>query len=536
MLLQRNLSQNLLRDLVAISGLPGLWGHRTPPEIATGLAGVLLNTLHLSLVYITLDAEPGQDKIEVACSESGQLSKEAAREIGRQLQSLLSNLGAQEKPIAINNPLGLGVLQAIVTPVGTTKAQGYLVAASSEFSFPDESNRLLLRIAVNQAAVILRQKQVEEQLRQKQLELTDFFENASEGLHWVGPDGTILWANQAELDMLGYDREEYIGHKMADFFADSVIAENIRERLASDQPVQEYEARLRCKDGSVKHVLISSTIYRENGKFIHTRSFTRDITERKQMEEMLRRAYDDTEMRVQFRTKELSAAIEALKAEIASRKRAETEVAELRGRLSDSRESERRLLAQELHDGPIQDLFAISYKLQAFSESTQEPQFKSMQEEVMRVVGTLRKLCEELRPSALISYGLGEAIQSHLEEFKQQYPSYEVHSELKEVDGLPEKISLALYRIYQQALINIVRHAHADRIVVRFQVEADQALLEVQDNGRGFSVPTNWIDFARQEHFGLIGGFERAEAVGGKMTIYSSPGNGTRIQVRVPLG
>jgi signal transduction histidine kinase len=253
------------------------------------------------------------------------------------------------------------------------------------------------------------------------------------------------------------------------------------------------------------------------------------------MEDVLRRAYDETELRVQFRTKELLAAIEALKEEIASRKRAQVEVAELRGRLTESREAERLFLAQELHDGPIQDLFALSYKLTALSEEVQSPELKSVQHDVIQVVGTLRRLCEELRPSTLLSFGLERAIQSHLEHFKQQYPAYQVQTDFAHDGRLPERISLALFRIYQQALANIVRHAQADQIHLGFRVEEEYAVLEIRDNGRGFVVPDSWIDFARQGHLGLIGSFERAEAVGGKVTVTSEPGTGTQIQVRVPF-
>jgi PAS domain S-box-containing protein len=532
---EEHVPRRFLRDLVAISSLPGLWIHRTPVEIATGLAGVLLNTLYLDLVHIHFHTAPDGKPIVVAFAKNGALSSEQAREIGNILSALLVDRKVQDKPLTIRNPVGDGALSAIMMPISATDMQGYLVAASKEVSFPDQFSRLLLQVAVNQATVILRGKQIEEQLRSKQEELTDFLENASEGLHWVGPDGTILWANHAELGMLGYTREEYINHKFDEFHADPVIADDILHRLVNNQPVNDYEARLRCKDGSIKHVLISSSVYRENGKFIHTRCFTRDITERKQMEDVLRRAYDQTEMSVQFRTQELSAAIEALKEEVISRKHAQAEVAELRGRLSESRESERLFLAQELHDGPIQELFALSYKLTALSEQTQHRELKTVHEDVMRVVGTLRTLCEELRPSTLMSYGLEKAIRSHLEQFSLHYPAYKLETEFGHDGRLPERISLALFRIYQQALANIVRHAQANQIFIGFRVEQDQAVLEIRDNGRGFIVPGNWLEFARQGHLGLLGGFERAEAVGGKVTVTSAPGKGTQIQVRVPL-
>jgi PAS domain S-box-containing protein len=131
-------------------------------------------------------------------------------------------------------------------------------------------------------------RQAQEELRQREEELTDFFENAALGLHWVGPDGTVLRANQAELDLLGYTREEYIGHNIAEFHADQDVINDILQRLTRNETLHSYEARLRCKDGSVRHVLISSNVRRENGEFIHTRCFTRDISERKMFEEELR--------------------------------------------------------------------------------------------------------------------------------------------------------------------------------------------------------------------------------------------------------
>jgi PAS domain S-box-containing protein len=127
-----------------------------------------------------------------------------------------------------------------------------------------------------------------EELRRRERELADFIENASVGLHWVGADGTILWANQAELDLLGYAREEYIGRRIIEFHADRDVIKDILRRLANRETLHNYEARLRCKDGSVRHVLINSNVMWEGDRFVHTRCFTRDITERKRAEEELR--------------------------------------------------------------------------------------------------------------------------------------------------------------------------------------------------------------------------------------------------------
>ncbi|WP_313933745.1 MULTISPECIES: PAS domain-containing protein [unclassified Calothrix] len=132
------------------------------------------------------------------------------------------------------------------------------------------------------------QQQVEVALRRSQQKLTDFVENATVGMHWVKADGTIIWANQAELDLLGYSRFEYIGHSITEFHVDRHVIEDIMARLGRNETLQNYEARLRCKDGSIRYVLIHSNVFWENGKFIHTRCFTRDITTRKKIEAALK--------------------------------------------------------------------------------------------------------------------------------------------------------------------------------------------------------------------------------------------------------
>ena len=122
--------------------------------------------------------------------------------------------------------------------------------------------------------------------------LRDFVENAPEGLRMVGPDGLILWANRTELFMFGYTREEYIGHNIAEFHADAPAIEDFLARLARGESLLEREARMVCKDGSIRHVLVNSNALFEGGKFIHTRCFTRDITDRKRDEEKMISAYE----------------------------------------------------------------------------------------------------------------------------------------------------------------------------------------------------------------------------------------------------
>ena len=115
-------------------------------------------------------------------------------------------------------------------------------------------------------------------LRRSEASLRDFVESSTASLHWVGPDGTILWANQAELNLLGYAREEYIGRNIAEFHADAPVINDILARLHRGERLCEYPARLRHRDGTIRDVLIDSSVLLEEGKFVHTRCFTRDVT------------------------------------------------------------------------------------------------------------------------------------------------------------------------------------------------------------------------------------------------------------------
>ena len=132
---------------------------------------------------------------------------------------------------------------------------------------------------------VAERRRVAEELQRSQKELADFFEDAAVGLHWAGPDGTILQVNRAELNMLGYEREEYVGHDMAEFHASQETVNDILTHLARRETLVDYPARLIAKDGSVRHVLIDTNALWDGDRFVHTRCFTRDVTEAKRMED-----------------------------------------------------------------------------------------------------------------------------------------------------------------------------------------------------------------------------------------------------------
>lgn len=139
---------------------------------------------------------------------------------------------------------------------------------------PDFDNRRRVRGFIFHSSDVTEKNKTERALK-------DYFENASIGLHWVNSNGIIIWANPAELKMLGYTEREYIGHHISEFHADKLVIADILNRLLNRKAIKNQEADLLCKDGSVRHVTINSTALWEGNKFIQTRCFTVDTTEQK---------------------------------------------------------------------------------------------------------------------------------------------------------------------------------------------------------------------------------------------------------------
>lgn len=186
------------------------------------------------------------------------------------------------------NTVGGEKLIEPLSGVCTSHSRVIPAESSTTLASPDERLRAVLRLQQKARSLegeVAERKRAQEVLGQREAELTDFIENAVLGMHWVGPDGIIKWANRAEMELLGYSREEYIGHHVAEFHADQEVMSDILERLSRSEELHSYEARLKARDGSIRHVLLSSNVYWENGEFVHTRCFTRDITDQKRAEE-----------------------------------------------------------------------------------------------------------------------------------------------------------------------------------------------------------------------------------------------------------
>jgi PAS domain S-box-containing protein len=138
-----------------------------------------------------------------------------------------------------------------------------------------------------ESEIVLRE-QIQERLQRREAELADFLENAVEGVQQVDSDCKIRWANRSLLCLLGYAAEEYVSHDLADFHVNKERFEEFWQKLMRREDIYDLPAEMRCKDGSVKDVLIHSNGLWEGGRFIHTRCFIRDVTDQKRLEAALR--------------------------------------------------------------------------------------------------------------------------------------------------------------------------------------------------------------------------------------------------------
>ncbi|HEU4324153.1 MAG TPA: ATP-binding protein [Roseiflexaceae bacterium] len=215
------------------------------------------------------------------------------------------------------------------------------------------------------------------------------------------------------------------------------------------------------------------------------------------------------------------------------------ELTEAYRRLAEGREEERLHLAQDLHDGPVQDLYGILFDLGNLARQVDQHEIHvsllALCEMTEHVIQALRTTCGELRPPVLAPFGLEVAIRAHAQHIRESHPQIAVQLELMH-DGteLPERTRLALFRIYQEAMNNAIQHAAVQELIVRLVLEPEQVRLEVQDDGCGFETNDSWLTLACRGHLGLLGISERAAALGGRTEILSAVGRGTLVRATVP--
>lgn len=212
---------------------------------------------------------------------------------------------------------------------------------------------------------------------------------------------------------------------------------------------------------------------------------------------------------------------------------------EVQRRMLENRESERIQIARDLHDGPVQELLVASFNLQHAIEAEEDPQkqetLRKIQTTLMDQVEEIRRVLHDLRPPALMSFGLDRAIRTHCSQLAERHPEIKFQLHLaRERRSLPVDLRLALYRIYQELMNNIMKHARASEVHVTLELDGEKAALTVQDDGVGFDTSRDWVQLAREGHLGLLGLRERVEIIDGELFLHSQPGKGTLARVVVP--
>jgi two-component system sensor histidine kinase UhpB len=367
-------------------------------------------------------------------------------------------------------------------------------------------------LLVRAARYAIERHRVEDERRKERAEIEDLYQNAPCGYHSLDPDGIIIRINDTELKWLGYTREEVVGKKR---FSDLLLAHELETFKAGFQILQrqgwikDQEGALTRKDGSTFPALINATTVTDGeGRFVMTRSTVIDLTERKQIEAA------QESSRLNYRA--------------------------LSVRLAQAEEATRCRLIQELHDQVGQQLAALGLNLMTLHDQLQrcsDPagQILARMDDIMalvrQVTERVRDITSDLRPPVLDDYGLPATLRWFGERFT-------VRTGLPvevQCDGLerrlPPDTELALFRVVQEALTNVVKHAQAGHAIMILETVGPLTRLTLEDDGVGFPVPVTGP--TTPGHWGLVYMEERIAAIGGRLRVISIPGAGTRVVVEV---
>lgn len=212
---------------------------------------------------------------------------------------------------------------------------------------------------------------------------------------------------------------------------------------------------------------------------------------------------------------------------------------ETQRRLLTESEEERKALARELHDQVIQDLLGLNYRLEEAESiddlDDQRVEMDAVRDGVRQIVTDLRQLCQDLRPPTIDNHGLSSAIRSFSQEWS-EWNQVELQLSIDpQLGRMPEPIELSIFRIVQEGLNNIRKHANARRVDLSLQrTPLDNVRIRLADDGQGISSPPNLASLSANKHFGLLGISERAALLGGTMQIESPSEGGLILQVEIP--
>jgi PAS domain S-box-containing protein len=345
----------------------------------------------------------------------------------------------------------------------------------------------------------------------------------SSHLRLLRADGTAL---HARLVSLRTDHDPEYGRCCRSAIIDTTEKKKVEDALNAAHAELEQRVQQRTRE-------LSKT----------NRALESQARHRQLAEQALKQAHDELERRVQQRTAELLQTNQALAAEIAQRLEAEQARHRVLRRLIEIQEAERGRIARGLHDQFGQDLAALSLALKRLS--TQLPARSELRPQVGQAMVTLGNLMREahslvwdLRPPALDDLGLSAVLQRCASKWAQLHNvPVDFHSRGLDRQRLPPTIEITLYRIAQEALTNIFKHAQAKRVSLLLDRQPDHVALIIEDRGRGFQAEATLQKNGASinGHLGLLGMRERAILAGGTLEIESTPGAGTTIYTRIPL-
>jgi PAS domain S-box-containing protein len=365
------------------------------------------------------------------------------------------------------------------------------------------------------------------------------FETAQDGILIVDARSRRIFdANPFLTDLLGYSRDDLVGKELWEIglFQDVEASKAAFRVLQGGGYIRYEDLPLRTKDGAQIEVEFVSNVYWV-GEHQVVQCNIRDVSDRKRAETAVREAFDRLEDRVRERTAELAQANETLSSAIAARERAEAARRDVVRRLATAQEDERRRIARELHDQIGQYLAALGLGLKALETAAPEASSADQQLRHLRgltdLIGTeVHNLALEIRPTALDDLGLSAALSTYAEEWATR-SGVKVDFQNAGVDGerLPPAVETAVYRVVQEAMTNVLRHARAGRVSLVLQRTSQGVVAVVEDDGQGFDPAAASQATGR---LGLLGMRERVELVDGHLTVESVPGGGTTVIARIP--
>jgi len=316
--------------------------------------------------------------------------------------------------------------------------------------------------------------------------------------------------------------------------------DRVREYLAMsiDGKGDSVELSMAARDGYTFPAIMRMNLLLEKQHLVGYRGLCFDISERKRAEEELKKLHDELEKRVQDRTFELARANSELRTEIEDKRQTEQELLESRkdlrriaAHLETIREEENRRIAREIHDGLATSLTAAKVEADCLDQASapeRKLRIEALKELLNTVTEDVRRIARNLRPSLIEDFGLKAAVEWFCTDFRQR-TGIRCSLSLPESLDCSDTTATALFRILQEALTNVTRHANATQVNVKISGEEETILLEIRDNGVGID-PGGMC----RDTLGIIGMQERAIRLGGFFSITKIAEGGTMVAVRVP--